>query len=634
MCGIIGFYGFEDKALLKNMTKSLTHRGPDDFGYYSNKLYSLGHRRLSIIDLSKNGKQPMCNEDEDIWITYNGEIYNFLELKNELEEKGYKFKSDTDTEVIINAYEEWGVDCLHKFNGMFAFCIYDVRHKRLFLARDRMGIKPLYFYFNKKGSFFFASEMKAFFEYPEFKGELNKEAMKLFFAHEFVPNPHTIYKDVHKLPAGCYVIHEKGLVTQKSYWNPSFNVQENSEKYIMDNIINKLTESVKLRLMSDVPLGAFLSGGIDSSAIVALMSKINNEPPKTFSIGFEDKSFDETHKSRIVSELYNTDHHEKIISPKELIKLMTKLPLHMDEPFGDPSLIPTYVVSEFTRKDVTVSLSGDGGDELFAGYDWYAGQYYAQHFYKHIPFKSFIPKIVNKIPQTKAVRGFTNKLKRFVDSVNEPEHNRQLRWLNCFGPDEENNLLYNDKIIEPYNKTINHTISLEKFLNAKPGNSFNGMIFADWKHFLQDDILTKVDMASMKVSLEARTPFLDHNFVEFTSTIPERYKAKMKINGLDRKHILKKALLAHDLLPKKILYGEKQGFTLPLKNWLRDDLKFLLDTYLNEDEIKQNRIFNYRHINKLVHQHLTYKKDNQRQLWAYIVFNMWYEENEKKRGRI
>lgn len=615
MCGITGFYGFEDKDLLKRMTSRLEHRGPDNFGYYSDSKCSLGHRRLSIIDLSEKGKNPMHNEDHSIWITYNGEIYNFKEIRDDLEKKGHRFYSDTDTEVIIHSYEEYGFDCLSKFNGMFAFCIYDSNNNLLFLARDRLGIKPLYYYV-KGNRFIFASEIKAILEDKDLKRELNREAMKKFFAYEYVPHPMTIFKNIHKLPSASYLILKDNKITKKEYWDIKYKIDPKPEDYFIKEIRKRLEESVKMRLISDVPLGAFLSGGIDSSSVVALMSKINkdmnNHPVKTFSIGFdeENKTYSEAHKARKVSEYCGTDHNEKVISSNEILKLINDLPNHMDEPFADPSLFPTYLVSEFTRSKVTVSLSGDGGDELFAGYDWYAAENYYR-LYKYIPFKRLNYHIINQIPQTKKIRGFINKLKRFTDGAREDPKIRHLRWQNNFGYDEEDNLILNEKIIDPYEEP--------KKLMEKVNQPLNKMMYVDMKYYLVDDILKKVDMTSMKVALEARVPFLDYTLVEFAAKIPEN----MKLRGIDRKYILKKAMLKY--LPKEILYGEKQGFTIPLKNWLRKDLKYLIDEHLNKKRVNGIGIFNIKHINKLINEHLSQKRDNQHQLWALINFDMWYK---------
>jgi len=610
MCGITGFYGFENKDLLKDMTSTLRYRGPDDFGYYSDKDCSLGHRRLSIIDLSKKGKQPMSNEDGSIFITFNGEIYNFKEIRSELEKEGHRFVSNTDTEAIIHAYEEYGESCLGRFNGMFAFAIWDSIKKKLFLARDRLGIKPLYYYYDGS-KLVFASELKSILRDKTIKKEVDMEALNRFFACEYVPSPLTILRDIKKLPAGHYLVREKDKIMTKQYWDVDFRESDQGKDYFIKKIQELLKESIRKRLISDVPLGAFLSGGIDSSSIVALMSQVSDNV-KTFTVGFEHGSYSEVDDARLIAESFDTEHHEKILDTKILIGLFKIVNKEIDEPFGDLSIFPTYLVSRFAREHVTVVLSGDGGDELFGGYDWYLADK-LHNYHKKIPgHKLILPGVFKRFKQTPKSKGFINKAKRFTEGSLMPDHLRHLRWMTSFDKKAQKEIYINEhKLADPFD-FVDH-------YSSKVNGNLNKMQYVDMKTYLPDDIITKLDRASMFNSLESRVPFLDHTFVEFAATIPQRYK----LQSFDRKYILKKAMLP--LLPKKILSKPKQGFTMPMKHWLRKELKdFMLDE-LSSKRIKDIGFLNPDYVSKVIEQHLSRKRDNQRHIWAMMNFHMWYE---------
>jgi asparagine synthase (glutamine-hydrolysing) len=609
MCGITGFYGFEDKELLKRMTSALTYRGPDDFGYYSDKLCSLGHRRLSIIDLSKKGKQPMSNEDGSIFITFNGEIYNFKDIRVELEKNGHRFRSNTDTEVIVHAFEEYGVDCLKRFNGMFAFAIWDSSKKRLFLARDRLGIKPLYYYFDKE--LIFGSELKAVLASGRIRKKLDMDALNHFFAYEYVPSPYSIIKNVKKLLPGHYLVLDKGTLSVKKYWDIIFEGSNHGKDYYLSKIPELLQDSIKKRLISDVPLGAFLSGGIDSSSIVALMSQVTDNV-KTFSIGFEQESYSEADDARIVAEKFNTEHHEKILKPEELMKLLDTVVKNVDEPFGDLSIFPTYLVSKFARRHVTVVLSGDGGDELFAGYDWYLADK-LHKYYRLVPGQRVIfPRVLKRFKQTPKSKGFVNKAKRFTEGALMPSYLRHHRWMTSFDYKARENI-YSRR------RELQNPFEMVRALASNVKGNLNKMQYVDIKTYLPDDILTKVDRASMYNSLEARVPFLDHNFVEFAARIPQ----SLKLKGVERKYILKKAMSKY--LPKGILYKGKQGFTMPMKHWLRGELKGFMNEVLSERKIREIGILNPDYVNKIIKQHLSKRRDNQRHIWAMMNFHIWYK---------
>lgn len=613
MCGICGIYDSNqrniDKKLIISMMDSLKHRGPDDFGFFFDNHVALGHRRLSIIDL-KTGKQPVYNEDQSITIVYNGEIYNFQEIKKELETKGHKFYTNTDTEVIVHAYEEYGESCLNHFNGMFAFAVWDSVKKQLFLARDRLGVKPVYYYFNGS-KLLFASELKSILKDVSINRQVDLESLNHFFAYEYIPSPMTIFQGINKLSPAHYLILKNNKISLHSYWDINFKESNKNKQYFIKNIPEQLKESVRKRLISDVPLGAFLSGGIDSSAIVSLMSQLTDNV-KTFTIGFEQESYSESKDARLIAEKFNTDHHEKIVSSEDIIQLLSPITKEIDEPFGDLSIFPTYLVSQFAGKYVKVVLSGDGGDELFAGYDWYLANK-LNDYYRFIPGHRFIlPGLFKELKQTEKSKGVINKTKRFIEGTSMPDNLMHIRWMTSFDKSAQQDI-YSKKIglTDPFNLITSY------FSKAK--GSLNKMQYVDIKTYLPDDILTKVDRASMLNSLEARTPFLDYTFVEFAATIPQKYN----LHFFDRKYIFKKSM--QSFLPKETLYKSKQGFTMPMKQWLRTDLKdFMLET-LSEKKTKEIGFLNQEYINKVINQHLLRKKDNQRQIWAMMNFHIWYE---------
>lgn len=607
MCGICGVYGIEDKKLIREMNSKLIHRGPDQDGYFIDKKIMLGHRRLSIIDLSNNGKQPMHNEDKTIWIVFNGEIYNFKELRIDLEKKGHRFYSNTDTEVIVHGYEEYGVKFLEKLNGMFAFGIWDSKKKLLFLARDRVGVKPLYYY-KGKDRFSFASEIKAIIADKTVPREVNLDALNQYIGFEYVPAPLSMFKEIYKLKAGHYLIFKENKINIQKYWDVSSKEIEWNENELIAVTKRLISESVKMRMISDVPLGAFLSGGIDSSTVVSFMSKFSNLPIKTFSIGFSEKSYDESKYARLVAEKFNTEHTESIVDPEDIIPLFDKIIPKLDEPFGDISIFPTYLVSELARSKVTVVLSGDGGDELFGGYDWYLAEKLSK-IYSMVPFKKTVSCLASKVPLTDQYKGFVNKFKRFVECYDNGNE-MHLRWMNNVPSSQIRDLLQ-FKVKENSFSKVNEYV-----------NNFSGLnknMYVDLKTYLTDDIFTKVDRASMFVSMEAREPLVDYRLVEHCMSIPSEFKIK----GFTRKYILKKTM--RDVLPREIISKEKRGFTLPMKTWIRNELKDLFVQKLSKENLKQIGLFNQEYVDRVISDHMNKNKDYQRHLWSLLSFVLWYE---------
>jgi len=634
MCGIAGIVTNNNRAIdtkvLTAMTDSLVHRGPDDRGVQclkgpdSSGLHAgLGHRRLSIIDLSALGHQPMTNEDSTIWISFNGEIYNFKELKADLVNKGHRFTSETDTEVIIHGYETYGAEICSKIKGMFAFAIWDCKKGSLLLARDRFGKKPLY-YSQTDNSLVFASELKALRHYPDISLSLDMRSLSLYLAYEYVPVPSSIYTNICKLPPGTYLTYDGRSLSIKPYWSISFKDQSQkkySEKETCAQILDLLGEAVKKRLMSDVALGAFLSGGIDSSAVVALMcDTIDSRQVKTFSIGFEDKTFDESSYARSVAKHFNTDHHEKIFTAQAMLDMLPKVWDFLDEPFADASVLPTYMLSAFTRETVTVALGGDGGDELFAGYDPFLAHKLAR-MYEKVPSlltKKLFEPLIALLPVSTNNMSLDFKLKQFVKGVNYPLSIRNQAWLGAFPPEQQQKL-FSDRVRDELRSYDVYSPINEARTTCEFRDWIDEITFMYEYFYMGEDILTKVDRASMAVSLEVRTPFLDTEFSEYVNSLP----GSLKLHGLTRKYILKKAL--EQKLPKEIIYRKKKGFGIPLTKWLREDLRPVLEETFSEERIRQDGLFNYHFVQQLLQEHFNGHRDNRKQLWTLLMFSKWKE---------
>ncbi len=620
MCGICGAYGLSDQELLKKMCSAMMHRGPDDEGHYFDSDVMLGMRRLKVIDLA-TGSQPIYNEDRSVVVVYNGEIYNYMELRDELVKAGHIFKTNSDTETIVHLYEEYGDDFINRLRGMFAFALWDAERKRLILARDRIGIKPLYYYF-KNGILLFASEIKSLLVYPEISREINYNALHDYLTFGYVPAPNTIFADIYKLLPGYMLLCEDGKVTIKQYWdinNGDYKeLSEYDENELSAQLLRLMEESIRMHLISDVPLGVFLSGGTDSSTITALASEIFGRPLKTFSIGFEDDYHNELYNAGLVAKRYRTEHHEFVVKPAH-IDLLEDILYYFDEPFADSSAIPTYFVSRCARGDVTVALSGDGGDEVFGGY----GNYKADKIglvYRRLPTfikDKIIPFGIDKFIHETNYYSKGQQIRKVMNMANLPPEHGHIFWLSCFGEDGKRELYKR----EEFKECLKHN-SLDRYMTFfvdRNNNDFiNKCIYTDIKTVLPDDYLTKVDRMSMANSLEVRVPLLDHKLVEFALCIPSKYK----LRGLTTKYLLKKIM--RDKLPKEIINGKKMGFSIPLAKWFTEDFSKLINEYLSKGIIQKRGYFNYDFVEFLSNDHFAGRKDNSKLLWTLICFEIWH----------
>ena len=624
MCGICGKIYFDsarqvDGAVISSMSSVLQHRGPDDHGVYVAGPVGLGHQRLSIIDTSTAGHQPMSNEDGSIWIVFNGEIYNFAELRRDLEKQGHRFTSHTDTETIIHLYEEEDTRCLHKLRGMFAFAIWDRRKQRLFIARDRVGKKPLV-YTISDGALIFASEIKALLKDPSIATQVDCEALHHYLTYQYVPGPWTMFQGMYKLPPAHYLTVERGKITTKPYWYLSFatKVQHPHINDYTENFMEVFTEAVKIRLRSDVPLGAFLSGGLDSSATVAVMSQLANRPVKTFSIGFDEPEYNETNYAALVAKKFHTEHTEFIVRP-DALSILPKLVWHYNEPFADSSAIPTYYVSKLTREHVTVALNGDGGDESFAGYERYIADKLAG-YYEKIPFflrEKFIKKSLSLLPHQEDRRSFLRRLKRFVQGIADKAERRYVRWV-CAFDNEMKQDLYTPAFSESMASIDSVDLVVNRYAQSDASNFLDKTLFVDVMSYLPDDLLVKVDIASMANSLEARSPFLDHKLMEFAASLPP----ELKLKGLQSKYLLKKAFSS--LLPREILNRKKMGFGVPIDRWLRNELKDFTYDIMLENRTIQRGLFRREAVQLLIDEHMAKHADHSYRIWTLLFLELWY----------
>jgi asparagine synthase (glutamine-hydrolysing) len=636
MCGIAGVINYYEKRdvskrLLQKMVSVLEHRGPDDVGFHVKGNVGLGIRRLSVIDVEK-GHQPICNEDNSIWIVYNGEIYNYKELRQELEKKRHKFKTNADTEVIIHLYEEMGRELVTRLNGMFAFALWDSKRHTLLLARDRAGIKPLFYYIGRD-RLVFGSEIKSLLRDPSVPRDLNFQALHSYLSLLYVPAPLTIFNGIKKLPPAHTLEYVDGEVSIRSYWSIPYEGIDTPEskshpkslnsktiQHYTSEIRERLQASVRRRLISDVPLGVFLSGGLDSSAIVALMAQSSNMQVKTFSIGFRDAGYyDERQYARKIVNLFNTKHHEDEIEPKalEILPLLIK---YFDEPFGDSSAIPTYYLAKLARQHVTVCLSGTGGDEIFAGYRRYLMEDLLQR-YQRSPraLQWLIRRISGSLPvsRTSAIKEYFLLLKRFLACQGTSPMLRHINMLMCFS-EETKAQLYADgfpkdlidasEVIERYYRKTEHFDDLTRTL------------WADFHTYLPDDLLVKEDRMTMAVSLEGRVPFLDHEFVEFVAAIPSKFKT----HKLKTKYIFKEAM--RPLLPSDIIDRRKHGFAVPIGEWFRNELKAYTTEVFQDKVTAQRGFFNIKYILSLLDEHQTGIQDYSSHLWALLIFELWCRE--------
>ncbi|HEY3861577.1 MAG TPA: asparagine synthase (glutamine-hydrolyzing) [Verrucomicrobiae bacterium] len=632
MCGITGIADLNNPVrpeILARMAGAIRHRGPDDEGYFipppkpGGMAVGLGFRRLAIIDLS-GGRQPMSNEDGSLWIVCNGEIYNHAELRVELEAKGHVFRTRCDVEVLLHLYEEHGPDCVSRANGMFALALWDAKSETLFLARDRMGKKPLY-YRATPSQLLFGSEVKALLMHPDCPRELDARNLAKYLACEYVPAPHCIFKGIRKLPAGHWLTWTNGIARLHRYWDikPPGGTDRRDENEIAAELKERLKESVRRRLISDVPLGVFLSGGMDSSSVVAMMSKLM--PPsriKTFAIGFEEKSFDESAHARRVANFFGAEHHEQILHSQALLDVLPEVAAFLDEPLADASIIPTYLLSKFTRQHATVALGGDGGDELFAGYPTFQAHRMAA-FYRmpRVLHERVIRPLAECLPVSNENISFDFKVKRFLRGMGWPPEIRDQIWMGSFAPAEQRAVLAGgNPAIDHYEDVI------EAAANGGFAGGMEGLAYLYCKFYLQDCILTKVDRASMACSLEVRAPFLDYTLVEFANAIP----FNLKLKGLTGKYILKKAM--RDELPPEIPARSKKGFGIPISQWFRGKLRPLLLDALSESRLRKQGIFNPAETARLIGEHLRGAKDHRKQLWTLFIFQLWHERYLEQRS--
>ena len=628
MCGIYGFVSQREPInpeILSRMGFALAHRGPDDgderITISDAGCVALGHKRLSIIDLSPAGRQPMANEDQSVWLTLNGEIYNYQELRQELETKGHRFRSHSDSEVVVHLYEESGADCLAKLKGMFAFALWDSKQRSLLLARDRIGKKPLHYCLTAEGVIF-ASEIKALLQHPAVNRELNLRGLSKYLSYEYVPAPDTIFRSIKKLEPGHYLIYSKHHSRIARYWDiPLQNNQATSrrEEDCTEELRALLNLSVRRRLVADVPVGLFVSGGLDSGIVAAFAANAKSELD-CFSIGFDEPSFDESVYSKTIAASLGIRHHVKMFTGRDMLQLLEQLPRLLDEPLADPSVFPLYLLSQFAARHLKVVLSGDGGDELFAGYQTFQADK-LMRYYSALPrfVKNSIRRLSQHLPVSHDYLSADYKIKQFLKADGVPPEIRFFLWRGAFSPADKCALLAPEIRAELGNYDSYEDIS--RYVDeSELGIGVERLLYLCMKLYLQDNNLVTVDRASMANGLEVRCPLLDQDLIEFVARLPTKYKLK----GFQPKYLLKKA--AEGFLPDTIIYRQKKGFGIPLAKWLGTDLKdFMLD-HLNEARVRRQGIFDYVYIKRLVDEQFSKTKDHRELLWTLIVFQSWYEE--------
>ncbi|HYH84258.1 MAG TPA: asparagine synthase (glutamine-hydrolyzing) [Pyrinomonadaceae bacterium] len=619
MCGIAGFAGensglsTDERAdVLERMCRVIRHRGPDDQGTLVADGVALGMRRLSIIDLA-GGHQPMSGEDGTITLVFNGEIYNYRELQPELGARGHVFRTSSDTETIVHAYEEKGAACVQDLRGMFAFAVWDARKRELFIARDRAGKKPLFYTVTPRGTLVFGSELKSLLEHPEVEREIDLEALDAYLTFGYVPDPLSILRGVRKLPPGHHLTFKDGRVRVERYWDFEYEtVEQRREEDYIEELRALLDESVRLRLIADVPLGAFLSGGVDSSAVVGLMARNTSRPVKTFSIGFREDAYDELHYARLTAKAFATDHHEFIVTP-EVCRVIDELAWHLDEPFADSSAIPTYAVSKLARQHVTVALSGDGGDELFAGYTRYGIER------RRAPFAR-VPRLVRQ----GLMRPLSRRLphgawgRNYLHNVSLDPVSRYLDSVSFMAGLDKLALYTEDFRARLGDADAPAAIFREHAARVRTNDPLDTLLYLDSKTYLPGDILTKVDRMSMAVSLEARVPLLDHKLIEYVTRIP----ASLKMKGSETKHIFKRAV--RGLVPDEILDRPKQGFGLPIQKWINQELRDYIRDVLFDPRTRARGYFDQTYVELLYDEHDRGRRDNTGHLWTLFMLELWH----------
>lgn len=628
MCGITGWVNLEqsnsknhERDVLHSMCDSIVHRGPDSEGIWMDDSVALGMRRLSIIDLH-TGDQPVYSEDRSVIAMINGELYNFREVRAELKKRGHKFVTQTDVEIVPHLYQIYGEDFVDHINGMFAISLWDTRKKKLILARDGFGEKPLY-YGVFDGKLIYASEPKALLAHPAVDATLDLDAMRHYLSYDYVPAPHSIYKDIYKLPAAHILTVENGELKTRRYWNLKWSepgaVVTGSLNNKAVELRDLLSDAVRMRLVADVPLGILLSGGVDSSTVAAFAVQHAGEKVKTFSIGFEEDSFDESRYARQVAQHLGTEHYEATLSVETAADLISEIGAWLDEPLSDGSLIPTFMLSRFVRHHVTVALGGDGGDELFAGYPMYYGHKVASMYAKvpRLLRSGLIEPIVKRLPVSTKNLSFEYRAKRFVRSANYDLITRHHSWFGSFSVDEQSALLTPEMREQTSSDIYADARELLKLCDA--GSEIEQMQFLDINYYMAEDILTKVDRASMAVSLETRAPFLDPRVGQFAASLPLKYK----LLGSKGKYILKKAV--EPLLPHEILHRKKKGFGIPVAEWLKGRLNPLMHDLLAQERLKRQGLFDPAYVRSLISDHEKGLASHHKQLWTLLVFQLWHD---------
>jgi len=632
MCGICGLLNLKLEPVaglerLDQMSAKLEHRGPDSHGKFELPHVALAIRRLSIIDL-QTGDQPLSNETGDVTLVFNGEIYNYREIRCQLLERRHVFKTHSDGEVIVHLYEEQGPDFVRELNGMFALALWDDRRKQLILARDRAGEKPL-FYWHRDHTLVFASEIKSLLAYPAIGRSLDNVALTQYFLCGYFPSPRTVFAEIRKLPAAHQMVIQGGKIRIEPYWRlqehllpagqPKVTVEK--EKQLVEGLSEKLHEACVSRLVSDVPLGVFLSGGIDSSTLVAMMSELTPGNVSSFSVAFEEKSFNEEPYADFVARHFHTRHYVTTADEPSLREALQILAGHLDEPLADPAILPTYLLSRFARQHIKVALSGEGSDELFGGYPTYIGAWLAGHYLRlpRLLRHGFFERLRRFLPMSAGAVPVGWYLLQFLNYVEKSPAERHAIWFGLTSPDELDQL-FSPEWSGPQPRGQEALAPLERVLE---GASFESvlaeMLYLDFRLYLEDDLLAKVDRASMACSLEMRTPFLDHRLIEFAAGIP----AELKVRGFRLKYLLKKA--AENWLPHKIVYRQKRGFSVPISRWMRKELRPWLDEALGEERLKRQGIFNTPYVRRLLEEHWAERADHRKILWALFCFQLWYE---------
>ena len=626
MCGICGIANLKtaqpiDKHVLLKMTQAMTHRGPDEQGLYHDQRVGLGSRRLSIIDLA-GGQQPIANENETMWIIFNGEIYNYRQLRTYLQKKGHHFRTKTDTEVILHLYEEFGLECVQHLDGIFAFAIWDVSRREVVIVRDRLGIKPIY-YTEVEGQLIFGSEMKVILSHPAVKREIDLISLNEYLSFEYVPSPRTILRHIRRLEPGHSLRYGAQGLYIEQYWNLSLARSENRPPVNWRDyaamLYDTLKSSVDRELVSDVPVGVLLSGGLDSSTVAAFMAELYPGTVNSYSIGFEETSFDESSYARRIARHVGTDHNELILTSKMAADMVPSIPDFLDEPFGDSSLIPTFLLAKFAGQDMKVVLGGDGGDELFAGYPTLVAHRLIEYYERLVPWsvRSYIaPKVLDWMPVSFNNISFDFRVRRFLAGRGVPLQARHHRWMGSF-VDEEKALLLQDWL-----KPVLRNTYAQAYAHAQQCDArlpLNQILYNDIKMYLEGDILYKVDRASMAASLEVRVPFLNREVVDFAVGLP----LELKLHGRTTKYLLKKSM--ERSLPADIIKRPKKGFNMPVADWLTGELRELVLDMLGETRLNQQDFFRYGYVKHILDEHFAHRQDNRKMLWTLLMFQLWYD---------